>query len=414
MADTLLRLQDDDRPTGSARPRGLADSVLHLIWDQRRISRAEIARRLNLSRSTVSDVVAMLLSTTLVAEAGVGASRGGRRPIVLEFQDEACPILGVDIGASHVSVVLTDLRGRVIAWEHSDHPVRADPDGTLALVAEYCRTCLAQWPGSKRQLVGIGVAVPSPVDPAHPERLSGLVLPAWKGRHWRDELQLQFDAPVLVDNDANLGALAEHWWGAGRGLDDFAYIKMATGIGSGHMVGGRIYRGATGVAGEIGHLTIDPRGETCPCGNRGCLATFVGTQALVNQARKLLPEFPGSVLHRRELTIGAIEEAALADDPLANRVVGTAAECMGIAVAGLLNLMNPAAVILGGGLSRLGERLVGPLRETVHRRTFVGSVAASEIRTSQLGPQDIAIGAATLVLDAALTEPTLFPTIGTG
>jgi len=413
MAESTLA----SRGTGSTmpvRPRTLADTVLHLIWQQRRISRAEIARQLDLSRSTVSGVVATLLSTALVSEAGVGASRGGRRPIVLEFQDDACPILGVDIGASHVSVVLTDLRGQVLHWEHRDHPVRADPEGTLALVTEFCRVCLGSWKGRRRNLVGIGVAVPSPVDPRHPEKLSGSALPAWQGLPWREQLQSRFDVPVLVDNDANLGAMAEHWWGAGRGLDDFAYIKMATGIGAGQYVGGRIYRGVSGVAGEIGHLAIDPRGELCVCGNRGCLTTFVGTQHLVALARKLLPEYPGSVLHARELTITAIEDAALADDPLGLQVARTAAEYLGIAVAGLLNLMNPAAVILGGGFTRLGERLLGPLRETVFRRTFVGSVAASEIRTSQLGPRDIAIGAATMVLDAALTEPSLFPTIGAG
>lgn len=406
MADSTLA------KAGTMRPRSLADAVLHLIWEQRRISRAEIARRLDLSRSTVSEVVTMLLATRLVAEAGVGASRGGRRPIVLEFQDDACPILGVDIGASHVSVVLTDLRGQVLHWEHRDHPVRTDPDGTLALVSEFCRACLASWKGRRRQLVGIGVAVPSPVDIRYPDRLSAVALPAWQGRSWQKELVAEFGVPVLVDNDANLGALAEHWWGAGRGLDDFAYIKMATGIGSGHFVGGRIYRGASGVAGEIGHLTIDPRGDQCNCGNRGCLTTFVGTQALVTLATKLLPDFPKSVLHGADLTITAIEQAALADDPLALQVAHTAAEHLGTAVAGLLNLMNPSAVILGGGFTRLGERLIGPLRETVYRRTFVGSLAASGIRTSQLGPQDIAIGAATMVLDAALTDPTLFPTAG--
>jgi predicted NBD/HSP70 family sugar kinase len=159
-------------------------------------------------------------------------------------------------------------------------------------------------------------------------------------------------------------------------------------------------------------MTIDPRGEPCVCGNRGCLATFVGTPALVALATKLLPDFPDSVLHRSPVTITMIEDAALADDPLAMQVVRTAAESLGVAVAGLLNLMNPAAVILGGGLSRVGERLVGPLRERVLRRTFVSAVAASEIRTSELGPPGIAIGAATLILDAALTEPTLFPTVG--
>ncbi len=392
--------------------RSLTDSVLHLIWEERTISRADIARRTALSRSTVSEIVTFLLDTKLVLETGTGPSRGGRRPIVLEFQDDACVILGVDMGATHVSVVLTDLRGRVLNWEHRDHPVRSDPEGTGAIVVEFCRACLATWGGKSRRLVGIGVAVPSPVDPKHPDRLSTQVLPAWRGRSVLDALRGEFKVPVLVDNDANLGALAEHWWGAGRGVDDFAFIKMATGIGSGHLVGGRIYRGATGVAGEIGHLTIDTHGDPCMCGNRGCLATYVGTQALITRARQLVAEQPSGRLAAAPITITAIEDAALADDPVATQVVREAAEYLGIAVAGLLNLMNPAAVILGGGLSRLGERLLGPLRETVLRRTFVGSVAASQIRTGELGPRDIAIGAATLVLDAALTDPSLFPTVG--
>jgi predicted NBD/HSP70 family sugar kinase len=404
-----LRRAGDQAP---ARGITLSDEVLRLIWRQRRISRAEIARRANLSRSTVSDIVNALLASGLVSEAGVGASRGGRRPIVLEFQDDAGVILGVDMGATHVAVALTDLRGTVLAWEHEEHPVRTDPVGTWALIVELCSRALAAWGGRRQHLVGIGVAVPSPVDPRHPERLSPLVLPEWQGETGFDRLRAEFGVPVLVDNDANLGALAEQWWGAGRGIDDFAYIKVATGIGSGHIISGRIYRGATGVMGEIGHLTIDPRGEPCVCGNRGCLATLVGSQALKERARHLLRKFPASALAGAEPTIAEIEDAAMAGDPLALQVVEEAAEYLGIAVAGMLNLMNPAAVILGAGLSRLGEQLLGPLRDTVLRRTFVSSVAASQIRTSELGPRGIAVGAATLMLDAALTDPSLFPTVG--
>ncbi|HNV76376.1 MAG TPA: ROK family transcriptional regulator [Gemmatimonadaceae bacterium] len=394
------------------RPPSLADSVLRLIWDERAISRADIARRTGLSRSTVSEVVTELLATRLVDEAGEGASSGGRRPIVLEFQDDACVILGVDMGATHVSVALTDLRGRVLAWENRPFPVRSDPEGTRALIAEFCAECLRSWGGDPARLVGIGIAVPCPVDPRHQGRFSTHVLPAWKGRAGFEALGARFGAPIFIDNDANLGAVAERWWGAGRGFDDFTYIKVATGVGAGHMVGGRIARGASGVAGEIGHMAIDLSGDPCDCGNRGCLQTFVGASSLVKRARQLLPEYPTSVLHQGALTIDAIENAALADDPLAIHVISTAADYLGIAVAGVLNLMNPGAVIIGGGIARLGERLLVPLRETVLRRTFVSSVAASEIMTSALGPRSIAIGAATIVLEAALGDPRLFPTIG--
>lgn len=394
------------------RPVSLADSVLRLIWEERAISRADIARRTGLSRSTVSEIVSELLATGLVHEAGEGESSGGRRPIVLEFQDDACVILGVDMGATHVSVAVTDLRGRVLAWENRPWPVQTDPDGTRALIAEFCRACLERWGGTPDRLVGIGIAVPCPVDPRHQDRFSTHVLPAWKGRAGFEALGAEFGVPLFIDNDANLGAVAERWWGAGRGFDDFTYIKVGTGVGAGHLVGGRIARGASGVAGEIGHMAIDLSGDTCDCGNRGCLQTFVGAGALVERARTLLPEYPASVLHRGAVTIAAIEDAALADDPLATRVIEDAAEYLGIAVAGVLNLMNPGAVIIGGGIARLGERLLVPLRETVRRRTFVSSVAASEILTSALGPRAIAIGAATLVLEAALNDPRLFPTVG--
>jgi len=390
--------------------RPLADAVLRLIWRERRISRAEIARQAELSRSTVSEIVGAILPTGLVAEIGAGPSRGGRRPIVLQFQDHACCILGVEMGATHVAVALTDLRGRVLAWRERAHPVRTDPDGTRALIVELCEACLGANGSGPPSLVGIGVAVPSPVDPGNPHRLSEVVLPDWQGRTGLEVLGARWSVPLFVDNDANLGALAELWWGAGRGVKDFAYIKIATGVGSGHVVGGEIYRGATGVAGEIGHLAIDPHGEPCICGLRGCLATLVGAPALVKRARALLAEdHPDSVLASGALTIDSIEEAALAGDPLALQLTREAADVLGIAVADMLNLMNPAMVVLGGGLARLGELLLEPLRESVRQRTLLTSLAASEIHTSELGHRAVAIGAATLVLKTALEDSRLFP-----
>jgi len=392
-----------------ARQSPLADSNLRLIWKERRISRAEIARQTGLARSTVSEIVGDLFPTGLIAEVGVGPSRGGRPPVVLEFKDDAYAILGVDMGAAHVAVALTDLRGRVLAWEERSHPVRTDPEGTRALIMELCDRCLAEWPPGVRRLVGIGVAVPCPVDPHHPDRFAELVLPDWHGKSGLAVLTKRYGVPLQVDNDANMGALAERWWGAGREIEDFAYIKVATGIGMGHVINGQIYRGATGVAGEIGHLAIDPHGGPCICGLRGCLATLVGAQALVARARALLADYPGSVLAGKQPTIESIEDAALAGDPMASSLVNEAAEYLGIAIAGLLNLMNPAMVIFGGGLARLGDLLLAPLRETVRSRTLISSLAACEIRTSELGTRGTAVGAATMVLEAALADSSLFP-----
>ena len=399
------------RRTDPDRPRPLADAVLRLIWEEKRISRAEIARLAGLSRSTVSEIINEILPIGMVAEVGEGPSRGGRRPIVLEFQDDACTILGVEMGATHVAVALTDLRGRVLAWETREHPVRSDPTGTRQVISALCDVCLADPAATGKPLVGIGIAVPSPVSPANPDQLSAVVLPAWQGRLALEPLADRLGVPLLVDNDANLGALAEHWWGRGGGVDNLAYIKVATGIGSGHVIDGEIYRGSTGVAGEIGHLAIDPHGKPCICGLRGCLVTLVGGDALRDRAGDLLAEYPRSVLAGCTFTVHDIENAALEGDPLALQVIREAAENLGTAVAGLLNLMNPSAVILGGDLSRLGELILAPLRESVRSRTLVSSVAAAEILVSRLGPRSVAVGAATLVLKAALTDSRLFPTV---
>jgi predicted NBD/HSP70 family sugar kinase len=328
---------------------------------------------------------------------------------VLQFDDDAAVILGVDLGATHVAVTLTNLRGSVLAWEHRKHPVRDDPPGALALVTSLAERCLETWGGRHGLLLGAGMAVPSPVDPARPDHLNDLVVPSWKGVNVSQGLRKRFRVPVLLDNDANLGALAERWWGAGRDVDHFAYIKLATGIGAGFFVDGKIYRGASGIAGEVGHLSIDPAGPRCGCGLRGCLVTMVGAPALLRRARELLAEHPGSALAGREFGITILEDAALAADPLALQVVREAAEHLGIGVAGLLNLLNPAVVIVGGGLARLGELLLEPLRETVRRRTLASSIEVSRIVTSQLGGRAVAVGAATLLLQRALSDPRHFP-----
>jgi len=387
----------------------LTTTVLDLVWKRREVSRAEIARNTGRSRSTISDVVSRLLDTGLVREVGSGESRGGRRPILIGFRDDAGVILGVDLGATHVSVILTDLRGSVLAWHDRPYPVRTDPGGAGKLVVELCRDCMTEWNGDSRLLMGIGVAVPSPVDPESPDRVLERIHPAWRGRAILDRLDAAFGAPVFVDNDANLGAVAERWWGKALGVDDFLYLKVATGVGAGLMIGGEIYRGSTGVAGEIGHIVVDPRGPECVCGSHGCLATLVGTQALVERTSNLLQTSPPSALAGKELNIKVIEDAALADDPVALRVVHEAAHHLGIALAGVLNLLNPGSVVVGGSLARAGDRLLVPLREAVFRRTLVASAAAADIGISELGPQATALGAATHVLVAALANPSLFP-----
>lgn len=396
------------------RTRPLDHSLLEMIWTRGETTRADLARQTGLSRSTVSEIIARLLATRLIMETGGGTSRGGRPPILLRFNDRAHVILGVDMGSSHVAVVLTDLHGKVLAHEHRSHPVRSDPEGTSRVIRELCDACLARHDDARRKLLAIGVAAPSPVDPLRPTVLPGLILPAWGGHGALESLQAVYGAPVYVDNDANLGALAEAWWGTGRGVPDFAYIKLGSGVGGGYIISGAVYRGATGVAGEIGHMIVEPDGRPCVCGNRGCLETRVSTGALMARVHELQSMHPDSPLANEPVTIDTLAAAARLHDPLARLVLEEAGLHLGSAIAAMVTLMNPGAVIIGGSLARLGDLLLNPTRSVIHSRSLVNSVAATSLRTSDLGRRATALGAATLVLEKAFQNPALFPAMSDG
>lgn len=389
-----------------AQHRGL---LLRLIWREKLISRADLARRTGLSRSSVSAIVSDLLATGLVRETGSGDSRGGRRPILLGFDDDALAIVGVDMGATHVAIVVTDLRAQVKIWRTEAHDVRDDAEGALVLMRKLIDDALAEAKIKRQGLVGIGVGVPSPVEPGDPDHLSPFLVPRWRGQSPVQFLEAAYGVPVVMENDANLGALAEQWWGAGQDGQDLAYIKVATGVGAGIIIHGDIYRGTTGIAGEIGHIPVDPAAGRCVCGLDGCLNLLVGTAHLVGRARSQRKEHADSILPRRGLTVGRIVESAFDGDPLARTIVEEAGHHLAIGVAALLNLLNPATVVFGGSLTRAGEMLLRPLLKDLGERTPSASVTRSQFVISSLGIESIPRGAATLVLQAALNDPTVFP-----
>jgi predicted NBD/HSP70 family sugar kinase len=201
----------------------------------------------------------------------------------------------------------------------------------------------------------------------------------------RDRLRL----PVHVDNDANLGALAELHWGAGRGCSCLTYIKIATGIGAGLVVGRRLYRGAGGTAGEIGHTTIDEAGPICRCGSRGCLETFAGAPAIVELLRPALGA---------DATVEAVVSHAVDGHMGAKRAIGDAGRHIGSALANLCNLFNPELIVVGGTLAAAGDVLLGPMREAVARRAIPSAAEDVEIVTAALGDRAEMLGAVALVL----------------
>jgi predicted NBD/HSP70 family sugar kinase len=406
MTPTLLGTSTFHATVDAAGMRAQNSSLLlKVIWRERHISRADIARVTGLSPSTVSAIVAGLQQAGLVRETGAGLSRGGRRPTMIGFCDDVFALVGVEIGASHVTVVVTDLRADVRAARWGLYPVRTDPDGALAMVRSFVDDALRELGIARRQVIGIGVGVPTPVRPDTPGRLPPLIVPAWRDHDVHEILSRAYGLPVFVENDANLGALAEQWWGAGKDGKDLTYIKIGTSIGSGHIINGELYRGAGGTAGEIGHLPMDPAGPRCPCGLTGCLGTFIGSEVLVARAKA---EVDGSFAIAN---VGDIVRAARGGDAGARRIVADVGAHLGVAVASLMNVLNPAVVVLGGEITGVGELLLDPVRAAVRDRSLATTFEGTGIITSNLGDKAIAVGGATMVLRAALADRGLFPAL---
>ena len=221
---------------------------------------------------------------------------------------------------------------------------------------------------------------------------SATILPGWLGILIAEEMEQRLGLPVEIENDANCGALAELTWGAGRDCQNFAYIKAATGIGAGIVVDGRLLRGASGTAGEIGHTTLDESGALCTCGNRGCLETVASGPAIVRLVGQA---------HTEALTLSRVITLATQGDVRCRRAIADAGREIGVAVAGLCNLINPERVIVGGLLSRAGEILLQPLRESIRRHAVLAAADNVEVVPGSFEDRAELLGSLALVLRSA-------------
>ncbi len=400
------------RPVDAASIRELNLSMaLSRIQQAGTISRAALVRQTGLSASTISSLVTILLDSGFVQECGRGESSGGRRPILLQFDYKFRYVLGVDMGATHILAVLTDLQGHVVAGQHMRFNVIDDPDGAIATIHQLLQQLMASANVCQADVIGLGITIPTPLGGENLDRLTAIYMPRWEDVDLQARIGQGLDIPVYLENDANAGAIAEKWWGNGRTHTNLAYIKLGTGVGSGLIVNNEIYRGDGGTAGEIGHTTIDPTGPTCRCGNQGCMESFVGSPAIINEVRQRFQQSRSGWASSQTLTLDAIIEAALSGDPTARSVVDTAGSFLGIGIANLVNLFNPGLIVLGGELAAAGDLLLNPVRAVVNRRAMPKAAREVTITTSSLGDDAIAVGAATLAMQNAFHPSNLIQTL---
>lgn len=370
-------------------------AVLALIGSQGPVARVEIARRLSLSAATVTEVTRDLVVDGLIRVVDQAASSGGRPPLLLGLVAEAAHAFGVKIAPDRIAIVEVNLDGEIL--KRTDTPFDALGSDSLAGLVDLLRAAVDAADGIR--LLGIGLGVPGTVDAQ-----SGVVdapILGWRsialGRTLRDELGL----PVLIDNDVNTLAVAERLYGRGRNAENFLTVTIGRGVGLGIMVGGDLYRGARGGAGEFGHVPIVQNGPLCECGMLGCLESLVSDPALVGQAaQEGILEADGSIHDGIERLRG------LADDghPKARRIYADAGAILGRAVAGLVNILSPEVVILSGEGARAWMHLATTFTAAFRAATFP-SLRGVELEVDPWDDAKWARGAAALVLRATFAAP---------
>jgi predicted NBD/HSP70 family sugar kinase len=359
------------------------ERLLGLLRVQGAMTQAQIARASGLSPATVSSIARDLREEGWLEDVGTGGKR-----TALALSRSAGVAVGIDFDHSHVRVAIADLAHTILA--DGDEPLDVDHEAQegIGLAGRMVRELLRDVAVGFDRVTGVGMGLPGPLRRDTGEIGDSAILPGWIGANPEALMSEELGIAVRVENDANLGALAEIVWGAGRGCTELLYVKVASGVGAGLVLNGRLYEGHAGTAGEIGHVTVDETGPVCRCGNRGCLEVYAGAEAVLEPLRRR---------HGPGITLRAAIALARDGDLGCQRVIADSGRSLGLAIAGTCNLLAPERVVVGGELAAAGELLLGPLR-TVVQRSSIASLRGTPVLAGVLGERAEVLGAVALVL----------------
>ena len=372
------------------------------------VSRAELAQRMELSRAAMTAIVNDLLGSDVIHETESRSAQSGRPPIILEINANRGHVIGIDMGASHLSIILTDFGARVIDEIEIPFRVADGPDVCINQANILMEDLLKKNQLTLENISALGIGVPGPIASDTGTVFAPPIMPGWDGYPIQARLEEKWGIPVSLNNDAELGALGEWAYGIGRAENYLAYIKVGSGVGSGLLLNGQIYRGATGSAGEIGHLTIEENGPLCDCGNFGCLEALAGGKAIARQGQEAVQKGQRTLLSSmgpaESITARDVASAARRGDLVSQKIIANAGRYLGIAIAGLVNLFNPRTIIVGGGVAQIGDLLLQPIRDTVSRRSLRASARTVKINTAVLRRRSSGMGAIVQALSIALHQ----------
>ncbi|WP_367924622.1 ROK family protein [uncultured Ruthenibacterium sp.] len=380
-------------------------SILRVIQERGAVSRAEIAKILGLTPATVTNNIHTLMAQGLVCEAGAGDSCGGRKPILLQLNENGVFFIGVDIHRDEVRAAVVNLAGKIVVC---DERTFCQDEAFETRVLE-CICAVRKAFGCDEKLYGIGIGAPGIVDLNSDV---SVYLPSIARRNvpLRSYIQENQNLPVYIDNDANAMALGESYFGQAKGVMDYVFLSVGRGIGAGIVLGGKIYRGSRFAAGEIGHIRVQENGRRCVCGKYGCLDTVAAeynvlrdvSQAIQAGVPSILCEMLDGQLDR--LDFASLVAAARAQDKCVLDILRQVGQNLGIAVSYIVNLLNPQMVVLGGNMSVLGEYIRESMVQSATALSMEDCMQGTHIVLSSLRQDAGVVGAASLCIDRLLQK----------
>jgi len=314
-------------------------------------------------------------------------------------------ILGIDLGGTKILTAVIDAQGSLRARDHSVTPAAKGPQAVIQAIRESAKRSFEQASMDVSWVDAVGIGAPGPSNPETGVLFTSPNLPGWQDVDLVRILEEQFGKKVYLINDANAAALAEYRFGAARGLQHVIYITVSTGIGGGIIIDGRLYTGAVGTAAELGHMTIDLDGPRCNCGNFGCWETLASGTALARRARLRIEEGASTAIldhaagEIEKVDAKIIQAAAEEGDLLANELISRTGFYLGVGLANLINMFNPQMIVIGGGVSNIGDRIFNPAYQTAKDRAYAAAYAAVTFTRAKLGRNSGVLGAAAHALD---------------
>jgi glucokinase-like ROK family protein len=380
--------------------------VLRLLRDEGPVSRAELGDRIGLTRPRLLAEVERLVAAGLIAEAGMAASRGGRRSTLVELHPRL-RFAAVDLGASSIDIEVTNGRLEPLEAYRESADIRSGPKAILNRVNELLAK--AKTDGAFERLDAVGIGVPGPVSFRDGVPVSPPIMPGWDRYPVRELLAREHGCPAVVDNDVNIMAIGERHGGVAHSVDDFLFVKIGTGIGCGIHLAGDVYRGVDGCAGDIGHIQVDAHGPVCSCGNAGCLEALFSGAALARDALAAARSGESPALAERLANNGEIAARDVADgaaegDVTCIRLIRDGGRRVGGVLATLVSFSNPSMIVIGGGLAQLGHILLAEIRSVVYRRSLPLATGNLPVVLSELGNRAGVTGAAVLASDTAFEQ----------